>query len=227
MKRRMVIAAALLLVSGGAALAQGTDWTTRFSTAKDGAFVMGNPAAKVKLVEYLSYTCNHCAHFAMAASQPLRRDFVASGKTSVQVRHAVRDRLDFTATLLARCGGPSRFFRNNEVIMAAQPAWMDQANRYAASEPATLASLPMNDAIKKLARGSGLVDLMREQGLTEAQLDACLTDAGQQKIIGDMAAGAWKTKKIPGTPFFTINGRDVADTANWTSLEPKLRAAQN
>ena len=40
---------------------KGGDWTTVVSATPEGGFVMGNPNAKVKLVEYGSMTCPHCA----------------------------------------------------------------------------------------------------------------------------------------------------------------------
>ncbi|HEX8580099.1 MAG TPA: thioredoxin domain-containing protein, partial [Allosphingosinicella sp.] len=41
----------------------GGDWTQTVSATPAGGFLMGNPAAKVKLVEYGSMTCGHCAAF--------------------------------------------------------------------------------------------------------------------------------------------------------------------
>ena len=38
----------------------GTKWSETIAASPDGYFVMGNPNAKVKLVEYGSYTCSHC-----------------------------------------------------------------------------------------------------------------------------------------------------------------------
>jgi len=220
-----LLVAGLLGLSAGA-VAQGTDWTRTFTTTPTGAFVMGNPKAAVKLVEQISYTCPHCSHFTIAAADPLRRDYVTSGKTSVEVRHAVRDRLDFTATLLARCGGAGRFFHTSEVIMAAQPEWVAQGAQFEQTQSAKLNGLSVTDSAKMLAQASGLSALMREQGFTDGQINACLADAKQQKLIGEMANQAWKVKKISGTPAFMINGRDLADTFTWAALEPQLRAAQ-
>ncbi|HEX3677730.1 MAG TPA: thioredoxin domain-containing protein, partial [Sphingomicrobium sp.] len=41
----------------------GGDWTGVVAPTQAGGFVMGTPKAKVKLVEYGSMTCPHCAHF--------------------------------------------------------------------------------------------------------------------------------------------------------------------
>ncbi|HEX2762279.1 MAG TPA: thioredoxin domain-containing protein, partial [Allosphingosinicella sp.] len=42
------------------------DWTRTVVATPEGGFRMGNPAARVKLVEYGSLTCGHCAAFSRA-----------------------------------------------------------------------------------------------------------------------------------------------------------------
>ena len=49
----------------------GGDWSTIVSATPEGGFVMGNPNAPVKLVEFGSMTCPHCAEFDEAAMKPL------------------------------------------------------------------------------------------------------------------------------------------------------------
>src|SRR5688500_13061899 len=86
------------------------DWTRVEATTPDGGFRMGNPDAPVKLVEYLSLTCPHCAAFAREGTPPLIRNYVRRGRVSFEVRNLPLNALDVTATILARCGGPERFF---------------------------------------------------------------------------------------------------------------------
>jgi hypothetical protein len=56
---------------------------------------MGNPQAR-RLVEYMSYTCPHCAHFEAESALALRNGPIASGKGSFEVRHLLRDPIDAT-----------------------------------------------------------------------------------------------------------------------------------
>jgi len=37
-------------------------WDLRTTRTAEGNHLIGNPAAKVRLVEFISYTCDHCAH---------------------------------------------------------------------------------------------------------------------------------------------------------------------
>lgn len=201
------------------AVAAPADWTKRVTATPDGAFVLGNPAARVRLVEYISYTCSHCAHYAGASAQPLKAGYIAGGKAAVELRHAVRDPFDLTAALLARCGGASRFFGNTEAILAAQPQWLAKAE---ALDRSTLPT-QMNDGIRALAKQTGLDALMRGRGFTAAQIDACLTDKAQQELLGTMTQASFA--KISGTPSFELNGAMLDGVHDWASLEPRLRAA--
>ncbi len=219
MKRIALALAALLSI----AASKPVDWTRNVTRTPDGAHVLGNPKAKVRLTEYLSYSCVHCAHFSGAAGAALRTGYVAKGTTAVEFRNAVRDRFDYTAAVLARCGGAGRFFGDSEAIFAAHDALMAKAAAYEAGN-AVPETAPVDDALKAMARGSGLIELMTKRGYTPARLDACLTSKPIQDAVLAMTTEAWQTRKIPYTPFFLINGKP-SEPGGWAEIEPQLRAA--
>lgn len=220
MKRVLALMSPLLLIAAA------PNWvaSVRVQPA-NGAFLMGNPAAKVKLVEYLSYTCSHCAEFTGEAKVALKRDHVAKGTVSVELRNAVRDRFDFAAALLARCGGPAKFFGNTEAIFAAQATWLGKAGAVEQANADKLAKLPIDDSLKLIARGVGLDAIMKTRGFTSAQVDACLIDKAAQDRIVKMTNEAWNVRKINGTPAFLINGTATSGVGHWNQLEPLLRRA--
>jgi hypothetical protein len=199
------------------------DWTKMVTRMPNGAYVLGNPKAKVRLVEYLSYSCNHCAEFSAQSATPLKANYVAKGNVAVEVRNAVRDRYDFAAALLARCGGPAKFFPQNEALFAAQANLMPKAQAFEASN-ALPEDAPMNDVLTGMARGSGMTALMESRGTPAATANACLTSKVDQDAVLGMAKEAWEIRKLQGTPSFLINGRNTGP-AHWRDLEPKLRAA--
>ncbi|MET0251779.1 MAG: thioredoxin domain-containing protein, partial [Novosphingobium sp.] len=99
-------------------------WNTTVTVTPAGTHVLGNPQARVKLVEHISYTCPHCAHFEQQADAPLRLTFIASGTGSIEVRHYVRDPVDMTVTLLTNCGPPAKFFLNHTAFLRSQAKWI-------------------------------------------------------------------------------------------------------
>lgn len=201
------------------------NWIASVRIQPNGAFVMGKPAAPARLVEYLSYTCGHCAHFTGESSAPLKAGYVAKGLVTVEVRNAVRDRYDFTAALLARCGGPTKFFGNSEAIFAAQANWLEKASAFETSDAERLSKLPKDEALKAIAKGIGLDTLMRARGFSPAQINACLVDGVAQNQIAAMSKEAWTVRKINGTPSFLINGSAFEGPGTWNAVETGLKAA--
>lgn len=220
MKPVLLIAVALLSIG-----AAPPNWTARVQLAPNGAFVMGNPAAKAKFVEYLSYTCSHCADFNAEASTPLKRDYVAKGLVSIEFRNAVRDRLDFTAALLARCGGPTKFFSLSDQLMATQASWLEKAQAFGEANGEKLQSMSINEGLKLIARGLGFDVILKARGIGPEQMDACLTNKAAQEKIAAMTNEAWAVRKIKGTPSFLINGNEVAAPGKWALIEPEIKTA--
>jgi protein-disulfide isomerase len=220
--RVQLLAAAVVIATPIAMVAAAQDWGATITATPAGSYIHGNPKAKVKLVEYISYTCSHCAHFIGEASAPLDTR-VKSGSTSVELRHAVRDPLDLTAAILARCAGPKQFHGNTRAIMAAQPAWLEKGAAWQTANAEPMKTMSISARLQGYATGSGLIALMKARGLSETKAKACLANANEHKVLSAQAKAAFET--IRGTPSFTINGVVAPETHDWTRLEPQLTAA--
>lgn len=198
-----------------------TNWLATVTRTADGAYVLGNPAARVRLVEYMSYTCTHCAVFDAEGGPALRAGYIATGKVSLELRHALRDRFDTVAALLARCE-PGRFFAVSHAILAQQPAWLARASMLApppSSPDASQAAL-----LLPVARGAGLDAIAAANGVPPARQAACLGAKPELDRLGRMRFEAWTTRNIQGTPAFFIGGVDQ-QASDWATLQPKLDAA--
>ncbi|MGN6375897.1 MAG: DsbA family protein [Sphingomonas sp.] len=199
------------------------NWDETVTKLPDGAFLIGNPAAKVKLVEYLSYTCPHCAAFQKESAAVLRGRFIRSGSTSLEVRNQIHDQLDLDAALLARCAGTAGFTKLTSAVFAAQGDWLPQGIQFEQDNGRRLAMYPKMDRLKASAQGSGLTAIALQNGMNQAQVDACLSNEGAiQPIMAMMQAAP---KAITGTPGFIVNGKFAADVYDWAHLQPILRAA--
>ncbi|MDV5825396.1 DsbA family protein [Sphingobium naphthae] len=201
----------------------GTSWSATVNETPEGNFVMGNPDAKLKLVEYGSFTCSHCADFAETAS-PEIRERVDTGKMSYEFRTYVRDPIDLTTALLARCGGKDVFYPLSEQFFANQKAMFDkvqgQEGAFKGVEQFPPAQRPV--AIAQIA---GLIDFAKQRGISEDQAKQCLADTATAEKLAKGVEAANNQYQIQGTPSFLINGVLVDNVANWASLEPKLKEA--
>jgi len=227
-----LVGAALLVPQAGAApVAKRTaapfNWSKRVAATPEGGFVMGNPAAKVKLVEYGSLTCGHCAAFSAAAfdaktGSPLLAE-VRSGKVSYEFRSFVLNGMDVAATLVARCAGPVGFFRYADRAFATQAQWMGRISGVPEAQKEQMKALPPGEMLVRMAEIGGLVQLGAQSGVPAARAKACLADAAALDRLGKMYEAADKLG-VAGTPTFFINGRNVG-TQTWATLHPMLRQA--
>lgn len=227
----VALLAATVALSGTAAEAAArpaaakADWTHVVTATPEGGFRMGNPDAKVKLVEYLSFTCPHCAAFSGEAFGPLTQKYVGSGQLSFEVRVALRDALDFVAALSARCAAPPAYFGTVEDVMAAQTAWQGKAAEWIGAHRDELNGAGKMAAIRTLVTNAGLEAIVAKHGVTPAALGQCLEDKGAEAALQRSTEDAWSVRKINGTPGFLINGALQPDVFGWAALEPKIQAA--
>lgn len=221
--RFQLLAAAVVIATPPSILGAAQDWTRMITATPTGSYIHGNPKAKVKLVEYISFTCPHCAHFVGEAATALDGK-VKSGTTSVELRHAVRDPLDLTASILARCAGPRAFNGHARAIMAAQPQWIEKGAAWQAANAEPMKTMSVSARLQGFASGSGLLALMKGRGLSEAKARTCLASSKEQATLSAQAKAAFEV--IRGTPSFTINGQLVPEVHDWSGLQPQLAAAE-
>ncbi len=205
---------------------KGGDWTQTVSLTPDGGMVMGNPDAKVKLIEYGSLTCPHCREFDEKGAEPLMNTYVKSGQVSWEFRNYVRDAFDLAATLIARCNGPSSFFPLSRALYKDQANWVAKIQTVPPAQLEALQTMPSAQIPATAARLAGLQDWAAARGVTTAKSSACLADSNAVNRLVEMNANATQQfPDFPGTPTFVINGKMADKVATWETLEPKLREA--
>ncbi len=203
----------------------GQNWVDVVAATPEGGFRMGNPDAKVKLVEFASLTCPHCREFHETAAATLKAKYVASGNVSYEYRNFVLNGPDYAATVLARCQGATAFFGLLDNFYNDQAGWTEPFGRIPKADAEALGKLPENQAIARLAELGGLADYMKLRGVPRAKFDQCLADPVQLKAVNDLRNQAVDQYKLTGTPSFIINGTVQEGVFTWADLEPKLQAA--
>jgi protein-disulfide isomerase len=198
------------------------DWAKLVAATPEGGFRIGNPNAPVKLVEYGSLTCPHCAHFAAEAMPELIGSYVKSGRVSFEIRNFVRDPYDLAATLISRCGGAGRYFPLTEQIFATQSEWTDALGRLSAEEYDAINALPPMPKLQRIASVTGLDALAARHGVPAAKAKACLADTKAVERLTAMRGVAVERHQLQGTPTFLINGRKADGVGDWAALKPLL-----
>jgi protein-disulfide isomerase len=214
---RMIAMAALAVLTMAAAPAN-TNWNTVISQTPEGGYRVGNPNAQVKLVEYVSYTCPHCAHFEMESDATLRMIFIAGGKGSVEYRSLLRNKIDVAVTLLATCGPIAKFRGNHTAFMRGQEKWFHGPSQ---GEEQRWSSDDFNTSMRAIANDLKLYDIMVRRGYTRPELDRCLLNRTAANKLAAQTQFAVEQLKVAGTPSFLING-ELHDSHGWDGLRPRL-----
>ena len=196
------------------------DWR-EVVAATDEGFRMGNPDAPVKLVEYASMTCPHCATFSETATAPLRDTYVRSGQVSWEFRNFLLGAPDVAMSVVSRCQPPAAYFRTVEQMFAQQREFLEAIDE---QEGQRIQPLPPEQQIAPLARAMDLDTFFARRGMPEARFNECLADRAAIQRLTDMTSRAVTELQVQGTPTFFING-EKQDVSEWDALEPRLRAA--
>lgn len=200
----------------------GKSWSQTVSKTADGGYVMGNPDAPIKIVEFASLTCSHCADFSKQSHEEIKRDFIDTGRVSLEVRNFIRDPLDASAAAIVQCAPVDRYFPLIENVFASQEELFAGAQANEKGGQAAM-QLPPAQRFPALAKAWKLDTFFQSRGITAEQVNACLGNvdniAKLEKITND---GAQKYT-IQGTPTFVINGQVAEGIAAWGPLRDRLR----
>jgi protein-disulfide isomerase len=205
---------------------KGGNWTMVVNATPAGGFMMGNPNAKVKLVEYGSLTWPHCKAFDDEGVPTLIGKYVKSGQVSWEFRNYVRDPFDLTASLIARCNGAKSFFPLMRALYDNQMGWVGKIQATPQAQLESLQNLPPTKEFVQAAKFAGLQDFAAARGVPVAKSNQCLGNENSINQLVQMTSDATNQfPNFPGTPTFVINGKMVENTATWALLEPQLKKA--
>jgi protein-disulfide isomerase len=204
----------------------GTKWIDVVTKTPEGGYRMGNPDAPVKLVEYGSRSCPHCAAFDAEGVPELKSGPIAAGKLSYEFRDfPVHGALDMGPILLGQCVEPAQFFPMLDQMMAAQQQLVYRTDKIPEADQAKLKNASPSEVATYLANFYGYVDFVKQRGVPDAKAKACLADAKTIDAIAKSTESATTQYGINGTPGFIVNGKVATDVYDWAALKPVLRAA--
>lgn len=227
MRRVMLLAALAALALPAPVLgqrsgqAQQRDWTQVVSPTPEGGFRMGNPQAAVRVVEFLSLTCPHCAEFSRVGT-PRLMTYVRSGRVSIEYRNFVLNGLDLAAAFLSRCASPRNYFALTDDLLRNQQQWVGRMQALSAAQQREMQGQQPLETMRRVVAAAGIDAFALRHGLTPAQQSACLANqAGLDRVVEMQQAGS--RFGVSGTPTFAVNGRIAASVHDWAGLEPLLR----
>lgn len=185
-------------------------------------FKIGNPDAEASLIEFISYTCSHCASFAREGEGAIDMVLLAPGLMNVEVRPVIRNGIDLAVTLLVQCGGTDGFKDRHRMYLRRQEQWLGKAQSAPQSQQAVWARGDRAARINA-ATALDLDDMVAEQGMSRTDITACLSD--DQAALALMRNGQADATEfeVRGTPSFALDGELLTDVHSWGALYPVLK----
>ncbi|MAK97952.1 MAG: protein-disulfide isomerase [Citromicrobium sp.] len=203
---------------------EGQEWSEIAEMTDRNGYLVGNPDAPIKMIEYGSLTCPGCAAFSQQAIEPLMKDYVDTGKVSFEFRSfAIHGPIDLALTRLIDCGSPSQAVPLAEQIWANLPTLLQPVQQRSQQLDAALA-LPEDQRFVAFAETAGLLDFFAARGISRDQARTCLADAKRLSEIAEYSESYGTQDDIRGTPTFVINGTQL-DGGSWESVEAALQRA--
>jgi protein-disulfide isomerase len=145
--------------------------------------ILGNPDARITIVEYASLTCPHCANFAKDVLPEIKKEWIDTGIAKLVFRDFPLDEAALRAAMVARCAPPERYYAFVDTFFAAQDKWVRGSD--------------YRGALARLAKLGGL-----DQG----EFEACIKNTELENKIVEGRLKAAQELNVSSTPAFFVNG---------------------
>ena len=169
---------------------------------------LGDPNAKVTVIEYASVACPFCAKFNNEVFPAFKAKYIDTNKIHYVFREMlVGDDSEVTMAaagfLMARCAGKDKYFSVVDAIFHGQQA-IEQSGD---------------------VRG-GLMRIGEAAGLTDSQFNTCINDDDALKALNQRVQNYTTQDGVDSTPTFVINGKKLTGVPTLASLDAAIAAAQ-
>jgi len=175
------------------------------SVASNDDMSLGNPSAKVTVIEYASAACPHCARFNNEVFPAFKAKYIDTGRIHYIFREFLTEPVQVAAAgfMTARCGGKDKYFSILDAIYRGQEA-MYQSGDFK----------------------GGLQRIAESAGISDAQFNACISDPAALTALQNRVQGYEDNDHINSTPTFVVNGTTLVGEQTLASLDTAIAAAQ-
>ena len=179
-----LVLAALLSGCGGPESSSAGDDAREAALASEHAPSVGDPGAKVHIVEFLDPACGTCALF-----YPMVKGWMAElpGQIRLSVRHVpFHDGVDYVVRILEASRNQGKYWETLEALLASQREWVNN----------------------HVVQPERVLPAIAGVGLDVAQLEADMKSPEvQQRMDKDLEDS--KVLKVVATPEYFVNGRPL------------------
>ena len=165
--------------------------------------VLGDPGARVTIIEFASLSCPHCAEFHKTRFDWLKENYIDTGKVRFIFRDFPLNRPALLGSMVAHCAEPSKYFAYLSLLFKNQEKWAF--------------SQPVEEQLVKLARVSGM---------GQEKLLNCLQDEALAERIIQSRLESQNTYNIESTPSFLVGDQLIVGVPSEERLRELIEGAE-
>ena len=163
--------------------------------------VLGNPDAKVTIVEFSDFQCPFCESFYKDTFSQIKETYIDTGKVQFFYRHFPLNSIHPNAqraALASECANAQNSFWNyHDVLFDNLETWSPQT---------------LSDATNSFVEYAG------QLGMSTDEFKSCLeSERYKKEVEGDIADG--EKAQVDGTPAFFINGKRLVGAQPFSEFE--------
>ena len=161
----------------------------------------GDKKAKVKMLEFASLTCGHCAKFHNEVMPMIKEKYIDKGLIEFTYKDFPLDKFALKASMIARCAGNKKFFTFLDVFYKKQRDWTRTKDPF--------------KSLLKIAKFGGLKD---------EDLKVCIGNKSIEDGILKDRLESTKKYDIKATPTIYFNDTKYNGDLTFEALELKIKS---
>ena len=161
----------------------------------------GNENAKIRMLEFASLTCGHCAKFHNEVMPFIKKNYIEKGLINFTYKDFPLDKYALKATIIARCSGNKNFFNFLDVFYKKQKDWTRTQDPF--------------KSLLKIAKFGGLKD---------EELKVCLGNKSIEDGVLKERLNSSKDYDITATPTIYLNGEKYKGDLTIEALDSKIKS---
>lgn len=165
---------------------------------------LGKPNAPIKMIEFASLTCGHCARFHNEVMPTIKEKYINNGKIFFTYKDFPLDKFALKASIISRCSGNKNYFSFLDVFYKKQSSWTRSQDPF-----------------------KSLLKIAKIGGLKDEEIKVCV---GNKSIEDGLLKDRLQSSKkydITATPTIYLNGKKYTGDLTLEALELKINSLLN
>jgi len=165
---------------------------------------LGKTDAPIKMIEFASLTCGHCAKFHNEVMPSIKKKYIDTGKIFFTYKDFPLDKFALKASIISRCSGNEKFFSFLDVFYKKQSSWTRTQDPF-----------------------KSLIKIAKVGGIKDEDIKVCVSNKSIEDGLLKDRLDSSKKFDITATPTIYLNGEKYNGDLTLEALEFKINSLLN